>query len=69
MLDPDTGLLVVCGVNIEGVAYIFDEEGQPVVLEIPEDAVYVHTVEETDTAEDGVPEEENTDNTDPGIDE
>ncbi len=69
VLDPDTGLLVVCGVNIEGVAYIFDEEGQPVVLEIPEDAVYVHTVEETDTAEDGVPEGENTDNTDPGIDE
>ena len=69
VLDPDTGLLVVCGISIDGVAYIFNEEGQPVVLEIPEDAIYVHTVEETDTGEGDVSSNENTDNTDPGIDE
>lgn len=69
VLDPDTGLLVVCGISIDGVAYIFDEEGQPVVLEIPEDAIYVHTVEETDTGGSDVSSDENTDNTDPGIDE
>ncbi|MCR5441480.1 MAG: chitobiase/beta-hexosaminidase C-terminal domain-containing protein [Lachnospiraceae bacterium] len=69
VLDPDTGLLVVCGISIDGVAYIFNEEGQPVVLEIPEDAIYVHTVEETDTGGSDVSSNENTDNTDPGIDE
>jgi len=69
VLDPDTGLLVVCGISIDGVAYIFNEEGQPVVLEIPEDAIYVHTVEETDTGGNDVSSNENTDNTDPGIDE
>lgn len=69
VLDADTGLLVVCGVSIDGVAYIFNEEGQPVVLEIPEDAIYVHTVEETDTGQGDVSANENTDNTDPGIDE
>jgi hypothetical protein len=69
VLDPDTGLLVVCGISIDGVAYIFNEEGQPVVLEIPEDAIYVHTVEETDTGQGDVSANENTDNTDPGIDE
>ena len=69
VLDPDTGLLVVCGISIDGVAYIFNEEGQPVILEIPEDAIYVHTVEETDTGGSDVSSNENTDNTDPGIDE
>ncbi|MCR5619299.1 MAG: zinc-ribbon domain-containing protein [Lachnospiraceae bacterium] len=68
VLDPDTGLLVVCGVSIDGVAYIFNEEGQPVVLEIPEDAIYVHTVEETDTGEGDVSANDNTDSTEPGID-
>ncbi len=68
VLDPDTGLLVVCGVSIDGVAYIFNEEGQPVVLEIPEDAIYVHTVEETDTVEGDVSANDNTDSTEPGID-
>lgn len=69
VLDPDTGLLVVCGMSVDGVAYIFNEEGQPVVLEIPEDAIYVHTVEETGVGEGDVSANENTDNTDPGIDE
>lgn len=69
VLDPDTGLLVVCGMSVDGVAYIFNEEGQPVVLEIPEDAIYVHTVEETGAGEGDVSANENTDNTDPGIDE
>ncbi|MBR7088990.1 MAG: zinc-ribbon domain-containing protein [Lachnospiraceae bacterium] len=69
VLDPDTGLLVVCGMSVDGVAYIFNEEGQPVVLEIPEDAIYVHTVEETGSGEGDVSANENTDNTDPGIDE
>lgn len=69
VLDPDTGLLVVCGMSVDGVAYIFNEEGQPVVLEIPEDAIYVHTVEETGAGEGDVSVNENTDNTDPGIDE
>ncbi len=60
------GLFTVCGVNVEGVPYIFDDQLQPIVLEMPENAVYLHTVEEMGEDVSG---NENTDNTDPGIDE
>ena len=60
------GLFTVCGVNVEGVPYIFDDQLQPIALEIPEDAVYMYTVEE---ASEDVSGNENTDSTEPGTDE
>ena len=60
------GLFTVCGVNVDGVPYIFDDQLQPIALEIPEDAVYMYTVEE---ASEDVSGNENTDSTEPGTDE
>ena len=69
VLNPETGLFIICGVNIDGAAYIFDDEGQPVLLEIPEDAVRMYTVDDTGNSDPDISGNENTDNTDPGIDE
>ncbi|MBO4609819.1 MAG: chitobiase/beta-hexosaminidase C-terminal domain-containing protein [Lachnospiraceae bacterium] len=60
------GLFTVCGVNVDGIPYIFDDQLQPIIVEIPEDAVYMHTVEETGEDVSG---NENTDSTEPGTDE
>ena len=69
VLNAETGLFIICGSNVDGVPYIFDEEGQPIVLEIPEDAVYMYTVDEAADDASDVSGNENSDNTDPGIDE
>ncbi|MBQ3852509.1 MAG: chitobiase/beta-hexosaminidase C-terminal domain-containing protein, partial [Lachnospiraceae bacterium] len=60
VLNPETGLFIICGVNIDGAAYIFDDEGQPVLLEIPEDAVRMYTVDDTGNSDPDISGNENT---------
>ena len=69
VLNPETGLFIICGMNIDGLPYIFDETGNPVLLEIPEDAVPVYTIEDTRPDDTDVSGNENSDNTEESIDE